>query len=170
MQNKITIIQKKLIHMAKAELKIGDEEYRALLSERYWVNTCKDLSYKDASDLIDYFKTKGFKIRSHRSAVSHQQKRKPTAPNVTQLMSREQLLKIEHLKKDILWHAGPMGYHKWLMKYLKKDHITTSKEAQNVIEALKNMKARQNRRGAVSAPTGDEFHDYPNMTGGHYEW
>ncbi|MDP3012685.1 MAG: hypothetical protein Q8M92_00490, partial [Candidatus Subteraquimicrobiales bacterium] len=68
--------------------------------------------------------------------------RKKTAPNIIQLVSPQQLAKIEHLKADIKWHVHD-GYQRWLKKYLKKDRIATSREANNVIEAMKGMRERQ---------------------------
>jgi hypothetical protein len=129
--------QIKLIHIAKAQLGLSDEEYRAILSDRYWVNTCTKLSYHEAHDLIEYFKSLGFKIRKSK-------KKKKTPPNVIQLVSRQQLALIEHLKEDIYWRI-PDGYNRWLKKFLKKERIATSKEANAVIEALKAMRKRQEK-------------------------
>lgn len=66
MQDKrpINRIQIKLIHIAKAKLHLSDDEYRTMLSDRYWVNTSKGLSYDDASDLIDHLKSLGFQVVS----------------------------------------------------------------------------------------------------------
>lgn len=66
MNKPIDKTQIKLIHIAKSKLGISDEEYRTMLSDRYWVNTSKELNYEDASDLIDHFKTLGFTIVSSR--------------------------------------------------------------------------------------------------------
>lgn len=180
MGGKINGTQIKLIHIAKAELKLSDEEYRSLLSARYWVNTCTELSYKDASDLIDYFKAQGFKIKHRRGGSCARPSRRATTrvaptkrklpPEITQLPSPGQLKIIDHLKADVKWIVKPDGYDRWLVKYLKKDHITTGKEAQHVIEALKAMKARQQRTAKAQADSGDSFHDLPVMNGGHYEW
>ncbi len=144
--------QKKLIHIAKAQLKLSDEEYRTMLSERYWVNSCKSLAYDDAHALIEHFKTLGFKV------VTKKYERRKTAPNLIRLVSKQQLAKIEHLKEDIRWIVKPDGYQRWLKKYLKQDpaRIATSKQANAVIEALKSMRERQQKtlRQAQDEPGG----------------
>jgi hypothetical protein len=154
----IDAVQVKLIHIAKAKLCLSDVDYRTLLSERYWVNTCKELSYDEATDLIKHFQTQGFKIITKRH--NHLTSPIPSLPrrgkrggreaggvnNITRLVSPQQLAKIEHLRADIQWRIKPDGYCHWLRKYLKKDRITTEKEARNVIEALKGMVQRQGAR------------------------
>jgi hypothetical protein len=167
-------MQIKLLHIAKAKLGLSDEDYRTMLSDRYWVNTCKELSYDDATELIKHFQTLGFKIVTKR--YSHGARRK--APNIIQLVSPQQLALIEHLRADITWHVHD-GYFRWLKKYLKKDRITTEKEARNVIEGLKGMKARQQKTFTPTHPSPLEGEDKGEgaslrrdggMHGGHYKW
>lgn len=164
--------QKKLIHIAKAQLKMSDETYREILSKYFWANTCKELNYNEASKLVDWLKERGFKIKQHRAESSEQRAtKKKLPPTVTQLLSREQLKKIEMLKADIHWHAGPMGYTLWLNKYLKKDHITTSREAQNVIEAMKAMKQRQQRAKSLEhRDNGSQMKHDGGRQGGYWRW
>lgn len=69
---KIEKIQIKLIKIAQKQIGLSDDEYRTILSDRYWVNSCTDLSYKDASDLIDYFKELGFRVKVKRGKGSTQ--------------------------------------------------------------------------------------------------
>lgn len=57
--------QVQLIHIAKKNLNMNDDEYRLVLS-RWNVTTCKDLSYRQAGEVIDYFKAIGFKLQSKR--------------------------------------------------------------------------------------------------------
>lgn len=131
--------QIKLIHIAINQLKIDDETYRSWLGQWFDVYSCKELTYEQASTLIDEFKKMGFKI------VRNRRPRRPQAPNMVQMVSPQELAKIKHLKADIKWRFYD-GYYRWLKKYLKKDHITTSKEASRVIEALKSMRDRQERQ------------------------
>ncbi len=51
--------QIQLIHIAKAKLGMDDEAYRALLHDRCRVASSKDLTYAQASRLIDELKRKG---------------------------------------------------------------------------------------------------------------
>lgn len=152
--------QIKLIHIAKSKLGLCDEEYRTMLSDRYWVDSCKDLSYDEATDLINYFKSLGFKL------ITKKREKKPTAPNMVQLVSPQQLAKIEHLKHDIRWHVYD-GYDRWIKKYLKKDRIATSREANNVIEALKKMLARQQK---AAEPEAECYRDGCIKGKGRWTW
>lgn len=149
----INATQKKLIHIAKAQLKLSDADYRALLvqfSPTSWdmpadKPSCVHMTYEEASNLIKHFKTLGFKIMakrtpSRRGTINHA----PT--NITSLPSPQQLAKIQHLRADVRWFV-PEGYHLWMRKFLKKDRITTSKEASNIIQALRGMLARQEGKG-----------------------
>lgn len=147
MTKPINKTQIQLIHIAKAQLGISDNDYRILLMERYpnCFGTCKDLSYDEASDLINYFKSKGFKIvtkRYGRGTSPRAQKGQYAPTNIIQLASKQQLAKIEHLRADIRWHVHD-GYFRWLRKWLKKEKIQTGKDAFRVIEGLKGMLSRQ---------------------------
>ena len=168
----IDSVQKKLVHIAVSKIGISDSEYRELLLTRYFAASCTELTYKEASDLIDHFKLQGFKI------VTKKYERKKTAPNIIHLVSKEQLAKIDHLKADVRWHVHD-GFNRWLKKYLKKDHVTTGKEANNVIEALKGMKERQqdnsprsplNLRGDGGVTEGVHLCRDGGMHGGYYRW
>jgi hypothetical protein len=142
---KITPMQIKLIGMGRSQLGLPDEDYYKLLSDRYWCNSCKDLTYKEASELIDHFKTMGFKIKSSREPQPPRGRRPrgaAVANNIANLPSKEQLRYIELLRADIRWHLRD-GYYHWLVKWLKKDSIATSREASRVIEGLKGMLKRQ---------------------------
>ena len=55
--------QKALIHIGKAEVGMGDDEYRDVLENRYKKISSKDLTYDQAEDLIRLFKKLGFKPR-----------------------------------------------------------------------------------------------------------
>jgi hypothetical protein len=177
-------MQIKLIHIAKAKLGLSEEDYRGILSERYWVNTCKDLGYDEATELIKYFQTQGFRIITKRYA--HSAKRK--ALNVIDLVSPQQLAKIEHLKADIRWRVHD-GFFRWLRKFLKftpthpsplegegkgeggvSQIIQTSKKANAVIEALKAMRLRQEKSARMDNEAGNALRRDGGMHGGHYQW
>lgn len=143
---KIIPKQIQLIKIAQKDLGLSDEEYRALLLERYdscFVGSCTELSFEEASDLIDYFKTKGFKVKKKR------QPRKP--PNMTTALfpGHPMFKKIEHLKADITWRYLD-GFKRLAMKVIKKERPATTKEAAKLIEALKGIKANQQKKEAAA--------------------
>jgi len=164
----ISKAQIKIIHVALGELKISDEEYRTILSDRYWVNTCKALSYDDAHDLIfNYFVEKGFRVvtKKYQSVKVS----KPRAQNIIQMVSPQQLAKIEHLRADIRWHVHD-GFQRWLKKWLKKEKIQTGKDAFRVIEGLKGMLSRQEKACKPASQPADQLRHDGNMQGGYYKW
>jgi hypothetical protein len=137
-EKRITKKQIILIHLALNQLKISREQYEIMLSD-YWAKSSVDLSFKDAEHLIDRFVKLGFKI-----VTKHTPRPSRKGTNIIDLTSPQQLALIEHLREEIRWHVED-GYFRWLRKWLKKDRITTSREASRVIEGLKGMLARQQR-------------------------
>lgn len=142
-------IQIRLIHIAKAQLGLSDDEYQQAIGgqthAKKW--TSKDLTYAEADALINYFKTLGFHIvRKYRTPDRGQFKRRrrgvPLPGNVLQMMSFEQARMIETLAGKIAWKFDD-GYQRWLRKYHKVDHVRTAEKAEMVIESLKKMIANQ---------------------------
>ena len=140
MERKIEHKQIVLIKIAQKKLGLSDEEYRSMLMERYpsCFGSCKDLSYDEASDLIDHFKKLGFKI------ITKRYEKKKLPPNVIELPSPQILKHIEHLRDDVRWYAHDRG-QKFIQKFLKKNRPSTMREAQKLVEALKAMKVRQQK-------------------------
>jgi len=52
------------IHIAKKQLSLSDEEYRAILAGRGGADSAKDLDYAGRQRVLDYFKTRGFKPKA----------------------------------------------------------------------------------------------------------
>lgn len=190
MERKIDSTQIKLLHIATAKLKISDEDYRALLirfSPTSWDMdpahpSCKAMTYKEASNLIDHLKTKGFRIvrrggindarnPGNKGAINHAPtKKQKLPPSITQLVTNDQLRMILHLKADIRWRIMPDGYERWLKKFMGIERPATSKQAQKIIEAMKAMKIRQQREAEIEAQRGQQFYDRPASEGGRHSW
>ncbi len=56
------------IHIAKKQLGLSDDEYRAILSGRGGADSAKDLDHAGRQRVLDYFKTRGFKPKAGASA------------------------------------------------------------------------------------------------------
>ena len=141
----INSTQIKLLHVGIAALKIQDAVYRDLLWTQFGVKTCKDLTYEQASGLIDDLKRKGFRIKQSKPRGSRGRKKRPQSDNLIYLPSRQELALIDRLRIDVRWRNSD-GYDRWIQKFLGgHSRLRTSKEAQKVIEALKAMKKRQER-------------------------
>ena len=132
---RIDPVQIKMIHVAVGQLGLSDDTYRDILHGHYKAESCKDLSYTQASALIDHFKTLGFRIKTVGRAP---RARRTSAANVAYLPSREQLDLIDNLKVQIKWQLQD-GFQRWLTKYIKTDRVRTSAQAQRAIEGLKGM-------------------------------
>jgi phage gp16-like protein len=59
-KSSITSKQISVIKLAQGQLGIGDDDYRALLQDRFRVKSCKDLTFNQAGALIEELKVKGF--------------------------------------------------------------------------------------------------------------
>ena len=133
-----------LIKIAQKDLGIEDADYRALLTERYWVDSCTRLSQADADDLIKHFMSLGFVKKKPKKKRA----RKPLrAPGIAEVLPSNHAMvgKINHLIEDIKWNR-PGGQSGYINKIIQKPWPRTVKEGQKVIEALKGLKATQQRR------------------------
>src|SRR3954451_22488760 len=54
----------RLIHVAKRELQLDDETYRAMLWSIARVKSSKDLDFTGRKKVLDHLKARGFKVRS----------------------------------------------------------------------------------------------------------
>ncbi len=59
-KSSITKGQISVIKMAQGKLGITDDDYRALLKDRFKAKSCKDLTFKQAGALIEELQEKGF--------------------------------------------------------------------------------------------------------------
>ena len=50
-----------LIHVARQKVSMDEDTYRALLHDRFGVASSKDMDWKQRRELLDHFKTLGFK-------------------------------------------------------------------------------------------------------------
>ena len=140
-------LQVQIIHTAVTKLGMDDDDYRTILQGHYKKKSSKELTYVQASNLIDYFKTLGFKIPPRKRATAnnpaHYPGRRGTpAGNVFVLPTREQLDMIDALVAKIAWRLEG-GFNLWMKKYLKIDRIKSLSDAQRVIEGLKKMLEHQ---------------------------
>jgi hypothetical protein len=134
-------VQVKIIHTAIFALGLSDDTYRDILWTQFSVRSCTALSYKQASDLLDQFKARGFRFRRSRSNRT----RKSAPHNVTFLPSSDQMQLINDLAAQVAWKYAD-GFQRWLAKYIKTDKIRTSAQAQRAIEGLKNLLKHQQEK------------------------
>jgi hypothetical protein len=137
-------VQIKLIHIAKSKLGLDDEAYRAMLWGEFRVESSKSLSYAQAHQLIERFKTMGFSVvpkyrtPDRGNFRSRAPRRAPLPANVIRIISVDQAEMIEALAGKIVWKFAD-GYLRWLKKYMKIDRVKTAGQASDVIEGLKKL-------------------------------
>jgi len=137
--------QIQLIHVARTRIGMNDDDYRLMLQGRYGKGSSKDLTYGQAHDLIEFFKTLGFKLEPKRRERTAKRPVAGKLPgNVVVLASHEQLNLIEILKERVAWRFSD-GYERWLSKFLKTSSIRTESEARKVIEGLKGLLRNQEK-------------------------
>lgn len=59
-----------LVHIGKTQLGMDDETYRNLLSQQFYQNSAKNISYSDLLKLVKLLQGKGAKIQLPRSQSS----------------------------------------------------------------------------------------------------
>ena len=139
----ITKAQIKAIHVALAYHGIPDKEYRERLHTDYGAKSCKDLTRRQASELLSRL---GLPLKrppgtqAPRPWRPRTPRTKPT-PGVVRLPSAPQRQLMEALASEIEWRV-PNGYTLWLQRNMGLNRIATTEQAARVIEGLKAIKRR----------------------------
>lgn len=136
----ITPAQIRAIHVALPGRGIDDGAYRAILGERFGVDTCKALTRRQASELLA---TLGQALpRPPGARGPRTRKPAPTGPKVSRMVSPAQRELINELSGEIAWRE-PDGYRYWLRHNQRLERVSTSDQAARVITGLKAIRRRQ---------------------------
>jgi hypothetical protein len=134
-------IQIQLIHIAKAQLGLSEDDYRQIIGAQTKgkKQSSKELTYFEADGLINYFKTLGFTVKSHYNRGRKEARiARRGGKNVISLPSPEEMGMIEALKAKVHWRFED-GYERWLSKYMRIERVMTAPDAYRVIEGLKKL-------------------------------
>lgn len=132
------------IHVAKAKAKLGDDEYRGLLEARYGKRSSKDLTRRQASDLLGGVFGRKLPNPPGRQRPRPKRERRARLPdNVVPLASKAQRALIAELAERVEWRE-PDGLARWLLAQGVAE-VRTAKEADAAIEGLKAMCRRAGR-------------------------
>lgn len=143
----ITPAQVKAVHVALHRLGIGDDEYRAMLKD--WnVTTCKDLTRRQASDLIARLgrplaNPPGSRPKpAAKRRISNPAETPPAedGDGVIRLSTNAQRNLIHGLAGEIAWESDD-GFRRWLARSLGLDRVRTHDDATRAIQGLKGLKA-----------------------------
>ena len=118
----LTRKQLSLIHVAKNQIDLSDEDYRAIL-KNFKVSSSKDLAPWYFKELMDLFKKLGFK-------------------QLTGDLSQGQYKKIKVMSNILGWNRTRInGFVRRQLGIQKPLETLSRKEANKIIEGLKNLSA-----------------------------
>lgn len=146
LQFPISAKQKMLISMCKFQLLQkgifeSESAYREHLDSRYGVTSITELAEDEASTLLNELVRLGAVIIPSK----RKRTRRPSAPNLVDMVSPQQLQTIDRLKKDISWRFQN-GFEMLCRKIIKNDRPKTVREAQKIIEAMKGIRHNQQKQ------------------------
>ena len=139
--------QVKLIHILKNARKLCDEDYYNMLMRDFGVSTSKLLTAQQAAQLITALGGTNKKRQAKRAPPRAQKAKKRQQSindNIICLITPPQADLIKALCAEIEW--GTLTYEAWLGKYFSFARPTTSRQARDVIEGLKNLKRNLNHK------------------------
>jgi hypothetical protein len=129
-----------LIHVAKSQLGLTDDEYRDLLRSTCNVESSKELTHRDCNRLMLRFKDLGFKLKVKGPDQVQQTKKHAEETNPSALPTPAHFGKIHGLYKELGWEKErQIGFNK---RVIKQPWPQNRAEANKIIEALKSMVAR----------------------------
>lgn len=140
----ITPAQVRSIHVALRRRGIDDAEYRALLSDMFGADTCKNLTRRQASDLLALL---GRPLPRPPGAPRERPPREPRQPapeGVAALPTPAQRALIAELAERVDWRDGG-GLEAWTRASFGWRRPRSPAEAALVIEGLKAMLRRDGR-------------------------
>lgn len=130
----LTARQKALLHVAKAQLRLSEEEYRALLHGAAGVESSRDLDSTGFERVLARLEALGFTVRRRYP------KGRATQPDPSALVTPAQQKRIRDLYAAIAWdEPRQRGFNR---RVCGKPWPQTRSDANKIVEALKAMMAR----------------------------
>jgi Bacteriophage Mu, GemA protein len=137
----------RLIHVAKSELGLPDEAYRAVLLGATGKDSSKLITFREYEKVMARFKELGFKVFYGGSKAAppaerrKREKRAPLPPNMVEMPTPAQTGMIKALAGDIHWRTRD-GLAGFCWARFGWTRPRTKRDASRLIEALKSMAAR----------------------------
>jgi hypothetical protein len=132
----ISNAQKAVLHIAKSQLQLEDEMYRAILQENSGCSSSSDLTNTTFDQVMKRLEELGFKNTARRPRPRRQ-------PHGAAMITADQQHLIKDLYEQLGWTEMPrqMGFSK---RCCKKSFPQTRTDANKVIEGLKAIMKREN--------------------------
>lgn len=124
-----------LLHVAKSQLKLSDDDYRAILTRVAQVSSSKELDELGFHAVMKEFERLGFRSRW----------RKTTGGYREGMASPAQVLLMQSLWLEFRGEEDETGFRSWLEKFHHASDVrfVTDSKANGVITALKAMARRK---------------------------
>lgn len=140
MSNKAKLIQ--LIHVAKRELGLDDETYRAALQGVCQKESCKGMTVSELEKVLAHFEAKGFKKRAKKSKkrMSPASKKPVKASEIRVIRA----IWIQASKEGLIYDGSEDALDKWVLRMSGVRHVgwLDGHAAFKVLEALKKWHKR----------------------------
>ena len=140
----VTLAQTRAIKGAVRRLMMPNSEYRLLLWDRWGVTTHKDLTRREASDLLRVLGCPLTRRPGEQPPRPARPRPTPAPPGVTPLPTPAQTRLIGELASEIEW-LQPDGLAGWLKRNQGIERVATSDQASRAIEGLRAIKRRRTR-------------------------
>ena len=131
--------RKAVIHVAKHQLQMPDEDYRALLQRAAGVNSSAELDETGFTAVMAEFERLGFRSKRHRVNLS-------SRPGMA---TPAQIAKIRSLWKGYTGHDDDQRLGHWLEKHFHVSHVRFLEDwrAGKALAILKKMNEHPNAKG-----------------------
>jgi hypothetical protein len=124
-----------LLHIARTQLKLSDEDYRTILTRMAQVNSSKELDELGFHAVMKEFERLGFRSRWRKTTGSYREG----------MATPAQILLMQSLWLEFRGEEDEPGFRAWLEKFHHASDIrfVTDHKANAVITALKTMARRK---------------------------
>ena len=133
--------QIRIIHVARQQLGLTDEEYREALELYGDARSSTGLSPGGFFNLMEYFRELGFGGKGGDVFTPNKKVKSPGV--VVEMVTPGQRAFIRRLEADLGWADNPDRLQNFIIKRFKTKKIRTKPQASNIIEALKAILARE---------------------------
>lgn len=144
----------KLIHVARRELQLDEDTYRAMLEQVTGVKSSSDLDAAGRKKVLDHLKSKGFKVKSKPAAAPSKNAADPQYRKIQALWSELTRLGAVRVNTEAVIRV-------YIKRISGKDDFSFCNNAQVtvIIESLKKWKSRVEGATQAAAAQAEGAHD-----------
>lgn len=132
--------QIKLMWVLSRQLDLDNDDLHKVVFGITGKKSIKTLSVMEGKEVIDALIQAGAKVKKKRRP------RRDLPPNVIEMATRKQRRLIKYLEKSLGWDDNPERLNGFVRRTIKKKVISTKLDAMKIIEGLKGMAEREERK------------------------